>query len=69
MNKLLTNGNAVVGCEYAKAGVTFKEFGPVIFASGGFGADFGQDSLLAKYRPSPQEGPPQGNRQGNRIAV
>jgi len=23
----------------------------VIFASGGFGADFGQDSLLAKYRP------------------
>merc|ERR1712039_953001 len=29
----------------------FKEFGPVIFASGGFGADFGQDSLLAKYRP------------------
>jgi succinate dehydrogenase/fumarate reductase flavoprotein subunit len=41
----------VVGCEYAKAGVQYKEFGPVIFASGGFGADFGQDSLLAKYRP------------------
>merc|ERR1712139_728451 len=51
VNKLICNGNAVVGCEYAKAGNTYKEFGPVVFASGGFGADFGQDSLLAKYRP------------------
>merc|ERR1712178_91849 len=51
VNKLIMNGNAVVGCEYAKAGTQYKEFGPVVFASGGFGADFGQDSLLAKYRP------------------
>merc|ERR1711972_132496 len=51
VNKLITNGNAVVGCEYAKGGQQYKEFGPVVFASGGFGADFGQDSLLAKYRP------------------
>merc|ERR1712216_89459 len=51
VNKLIMNGPAVVGCEYAKAGVQYKEFGPVVFASGGFGADFGQDSLLAKYRP------------------
>jgi len=51
VNKLIMNGNAVVGCEYAKAGAQYKEFGPVVFASGGFGADFGQDSLLAKYRP------------------
>merc|ERR1712125_115985 len=28
-----------------------KEYGPVILCSGGFGADFGSDSLLAKYRP------------------
>merc|ERR1712039_897754 len=28
-----------------------KEFGPMIFASGGFGADFGPTSLLATYRP------------------
>merc|ERR1712137_474651 len=49
--KLIMNGSAVVGCEYRKGGVVSKEFGPVIFASGGFGADFGQDSLLAKYRP------------------
>merc|ERR1719453_2782925 len=49
--KLICNGKAVTGCEYRKAGVVTKEFGPVIFCSGGFGADFGQDSLLAKYRP------------------
>eukprot|EP00397_Hematodinium_sp_SG-2012_P020477 GEMP01021099.1.p2 GENE.GEMP01021099.1~~GEMP01021099.1.p2 ORF type:complete len:520 (+),score=136.57 GEMP01021099.1:24-1562(+) len=51
VTKLLTNGKAVIGCEYEKAGVAYKEFGPVILASGGFGADFGSDSLLAKYRP------------------
>merc|ERR1712031_34071 len=51
VNKLIMNGNACVGCEYAKGGQQLKEFGPVVFASGGFGADFGQDSLLAKYRP------------------
>merc|ERR1712087_367468 len=49
--ELLTASGGVVGCLYRKAGVQYKEFGPVIFASGGFGADFGQDSLLAKYRP------------------
>merc|ERR1712190_513937 len=51
VNKLIMNGNAVVGCEYAKAGQQSKEFGPVIFASGGFGADFTSNSLLAQYRP------------------
>merc|ERR1712109_396179 len=49
--KLIMNGPAVVGCEDRKAGKVSKEFGPVVFASGGFGADFGSDSLLAKYRP------------------
>merc|ERR1711879_1142359 len=34
-----------------KAGMCAKEFGPVILCSGGFGADFGNDSLLAMYRP------------------
>merc|ERR1719384_633670 len=51
VNKLICNGPAVVGCEYLKVGATYKEYGPVIFASGGFGADFGSDSLLAMYRP------------------
>merc|ERR1719380_502669 len=47
----LANGAHVVGCVYEKGGVETKEYGPVILTSGGFGADFGNDSLLAKYRP------------------
>merc|ERR1712100_861921 len=49
--KLIQDGKAVVGCKYEKAGVVTSEMGPVILCSGGFGADFGSDSLLAKYRP------------------
>ncbi|CAE7811895.1 osm1, partial [Symbiodinium microadriaticum] len=49
--KLVTEKNACVGCVYEKGGQNFQEFGPVILASGGFGADFTQNSLLAKYRP------------------
>lgn len=51
VNKLIMNDGNCVGCHYEKGGATFKEFGPVIIASGGFGADFSNDSLLAKYRP------------------
>ena len=51
VDKLITSGGGVVGCEYEKGGVRKKEYGPVILCSGGFGADFGHDSLLAKYRP------------------
>lgn len=51
VNKLLVEKGNCIGCTYVKGGATFKEFGPVILASGGFGADFSQDSLLAKYRP------------------
>ena len=42
---------AVVGVEYAKDGAMHKEYGPVIIATGGFGADYTPDSLLAKHRP------------------
>merc|ERR1711988_1414413 len=50
--KLLTNSKgACVGLVYEKGGLDFQEHGPVILASGGFGADFTQQSLLAKYRP------------------
>eukprot|EP00913_Durusdinium_trenchii_P033677 g31526.t1 len=49
--KLVQSGRSVVGCEYRKAGKVTKEFGPMVLASGGFGADFGSDSLLATYRP------------------
>mmetsp|Transcript_74582 Transcript_74582/g.131926 ORF Transcript_74582/g.131926 Transcript_74582/m.131926 type:complete len:687 (-) Transcript_74582:60-2120(-) len=48
---LMVNNGKCIGCTYEKAGQEFKEFGPVILATGGFGADFGADSLLAQYRP------------------
>lgn len=42
----------VIGVEWVdKDGKVHKSYGPVILATGGFGADFGPDSLLAKYRP------------------
>merc|ERR1711953_1307522 len=49
---LLTHPDgACIGLVYEKGGKDEKEFGPVILASGGFGADFTQNSLLAQYRP------------------
>merc|ERR1711972_1046185 len=45
------DAGACVGVAYEKGGVEFQEHGPVIICTGGFGADFAQDSLLAKYRP------------------
>jgi len=49
--KLLSEGGKCVGVEYEKGGEILKAMGPVVIATGGFGADFSQDSLLAKYRP------------------
>merc|ERR1719428_2498418 len=48
---LIMSGGSCVGANYEKGGETFREHGPVIFASGGFGADFTNTSLLAQYRP------------------
>jgi flavocytochrome c len=50
--KLLSDkdGN-VTGVEYVKDGKTFQENGAVVIATGGFAADFADDSLLKKYRP------------------
>merc|ERR1711977_811279 len=44
----------VVGLEYVKGGKTEKLFGPVIIATGGFGADFDPDSILVRVRPDIQ---------------
>merc|ERR1719420_2462221 len=50
--KLIQNSaGACVGCEYELGGKVMQEHGPVILASGGFGADFTATGLLAKYRP------------------
>jgi flavocytochrome c len=50
--KLLSDkqGN-VIGVEYIKDGKTQQEFGAVVIATGGFAADFSDNSLLQKYRP------------------
>ncbi|CAK0839261.1 unnamed protein product [Prorocentrum cordatum] len=53
VTKLLTDkdGN-VCGCVCKdKDGKVYEEHGPVVIATGGFGADFTADSLLSKYRP------------------
>jgi len=53
VTRLLTDrdGN-VCGCECISSdGKTFQEHGPVVIATGGFGADFTSDSLLNKHRP------------------
>jgi len=53
VTKLLTDSNGdVCGVECVSAdGKTWEEHGPVVIATGGFGADFTSDSLLAKHRP------------------
>merc|ERR1711959_280141 len=53
VDKLITDSQGnVVGCEGEKPdGSRFREMGPVVIGTGGFGADFGADSLLIKHRP------------------
>jgi flavocytochrome c len=53
VEKLLKDASGnVCGVEYStNDGKTGQEYGPVIIATGGFGADFASDSLLIKHRP------------------
>jgi hypothetical protein len=52
VDKLIQDdAGTVIGVEYTTNGQRFKEYGPVIISTGGFCADFGADSLLAKHRP------------------
>ena len=50
-NLIKDNSGNVVGLEYEKEGKIIKEHGVVVICTGGFGADFSQNSLLQKYRP------------------
>lgn len=53
VERLLTDKDGtVVGVECVTVnGKRFQEHGPVVIATGGFGADFAPDSLLSKHRP------------------
>ena len=51
VTNLIHDNGAVVGVEYEKDGQKTTAHGPVILATGGYGADFSDDSLLKKYRP------------------
>merc|ERR1719214_507236 len=48
VTKLLTEGGKVCGVEYEQGGQKKQVKGIVILATGGYGADFGSDSILAK---------------------
>merc|ERR1719203_78602 len=50
-HKLLISQGACTGLIYEQGGKDLQESGPVILCSGGFGADFTTNSLLAQYRP------------------
>lgn len=45
------NGNTVTGVTYEFNGESASVDGPVVLATGGYAADFGESSLLQKHRP------------------
>jgi len=51
VTSLLNENGAITGVVYEKDGRSFQEYGPVIVATGGFGADFSDDSILKQVRP------------------
>jgi succinate dehydrogenase/fumarate reductase flavoprotein subunit len=51
VTQLVKEGDAVVGVEYNFNGKTETAHGPVVLATGGYAADFTENSLLKKYRP------------------
>lgn len=49
VTELIQNADGeITGVKYTKKGETFTEMGPVVITTGGFGADFKDDSLLAQ---------------------
>ena len=51
VTELLTENGNVIGVKYEKDGKVHEAHGVVIIATGGFGADFTENSLLSKFRP------------------
>jgi succinate dehydrogenase/fumarate reductase flavoprotein subunit len=52
VSKLIKDDSgAVIRVEYQRNGKTESAYGPIILATGGYAADFTEDSLLKKHRP------------------
>jgi len=52
VTRILTAADGSVnGVEYERDGQKYTESGPVVIATGGYAADFSDNSLLKKYRP------------------
>ena len=51
VTKVLKDGSKVTGVEYQFDGKTHQALGPVILATGGYAADFDNNSFIKKYRP------------------
>lgn len=51
VTKINNEGNVVTGVDFEFEGKTHTENGPVVLATGGYAADFTEDSLLKKHRP------------------
>jgi succinate dehydrogenase/fumarate reductase flavoprotein subunit len=52
VTKLLKDeSGAVIGVEFTRNGKAEQAYGPVILATGGYAADFTENSLLKKHRP------------------
>jgi succinate dehydrogenase/fumarate reductase flavoprotein subunit len=51
VKKINSEGNTITGVDYERDGKTYTENGPVVIATGGYAADFTENSLLKKYRP------------------
>jgi len=51
VTSLNKEGNKVTGVKYEVNGETLSLDGPVVLATGGYAADFTEDSLLKKHRP------------------
>ncbi|KAL2015595.1 hypothetical protein VTK56DRAFT_5191 [Thermocarpiscus australiensis] len=51
VTSLNKEGNTITGVKYEHNGETLSLDGPVVLATGGYAADFGEGSLLKKHRP------------------
>lgn len=51
VSKINKDGNSVTGVTYSFNGEETVVNGPVVLATGGYAADFTEDSLLKKHRP------------------